>query len=78
MNNISADLFKPLLTLYERVLGQRNLTLSQRQDEFDKFFNCIIQGKDISNTFERRSCGIADDEWDVAKNNFFKSLGMIE
>jgi hypothetical protein len=78
MNPINEGDFKNLLVLCERILKERSLTQVQLKDEFDKFFNCIIQGKDIFNTYERRNAGITDEEWDSAKQSFYKSLGMIK
>lgn len=77
MNEINESDFKGLLILCEQILHNRNLSKSQLKDEFDKFFNCIIQGRDIFNTYERRNAGVSDEDWDKAKKNFYKSLGMI-
>jgi len=77
MKDISENDFKGLLVLCEKILNQRNLSNNQLKDEFDKFFNCIIQGRDMFNTYERRNAGVSDEDWDLAKKKFYKSLGMI-
>lgn len=73
---IDKEKLRPFLVLVERFLKSKKwINQSQFKDEFDKIFNCIIQGKDVVNAFERRDMGISDEEWDQALRDFFKGLG---
>lgn len=67
---------RPYLELVERYLNSKRWNnRSHLKDEFDKIINCIIQGKDVVNSFERRKIGISDDEWDEALKKFFEGIG---
>ena len=70
----NSDIFN-FLNLAETVLRVRGLDKKHHQDEFEKFFSCLIQGVDIIDAYERRDSNISDEEWDLAKYKFFKSLG---
>lgn len=63
-----------LLSLFEKVLKERKITKDQYKDEFDQFLNNIFQGKDIVNAYERRACGVKDEEWDAAIKNFRETM----
>jgi hypothetical protein len=75
---INKDKLKPLLNLAEKVLKSQSLNDELFILEYEKFFNCILQGKDIINTYERRHFGISDEEWNEAKNIFFDEIGIVE
>lgn len=64
-----------LLFLAESVLKLRKLDDKHYQDEFEKFFLCLIQGKDVIDDYERRDAGIGDEQWDFAKYKFYNALG---
>lgn len=73
---INKQNLKPLLTLAEKVIKGKSLNDEIFIIEYEKFFNCIMQGKDIINTFERRHFGVSDDEWNEAKEMFLKEIGI--
>lgn len=75
---INKENLKPLLTLAEKVLKSQSLNDELFILEYEKFFNCILQGTDIINTYERRHFGISDEEWEEAKNMFFTEIGIKE
>lgn len=78
MDEINKEKIKNFIELAEKVLEKRkSVSITQFQDEVDKFFNCILQGKDIIPTFERRDCGISDEEWDTAKESFYNAIGKV-
>lgn len=73
---MNKDNLKPLLLLAEKLTKRKALNEEIAVLEFEKFFNCIIQGLDITNVFERRHVGIVDEEWNVAKKQFFNEIGI--
>lgn len=68
---------EPLLKFAEKVIKSQVINEEMAIIEFEKFFNCIIHGKDIINTYERRHVGIIDEEWNEAKEKFFNELGKV-
>ena len=73
---LNKEKIKNLLKLADQILKQRKLQKEHHRNEFDKFFVCIMQKKDIFNTFERRSAGVSDVEWDNALKEFYEVLGI--
>lgn len=67
---------EPLLSYAEKVIREKSLSEDIFLLEYEKFFNCILQGKDIINTYERRHFGISDEEWNEAKELFFKEINI--
>ena len=78
MNERKKEDIKDFLSLAETVLRQRKLDDKHHQDEYEKFFSCLIQGQDIMDVYERRDAGISDEQWDLSKYKFYKALGREE
>ena len=73
---LNTEKLRPFLELVEIFLSSKKLTnKSHLKDEFDKIINCIIQGKDVVNSFERRNMGISDEQWDSALKDFLEGIG---
>ena len=78
MYMINKENLRPLLSLAQRVLKGQALNDNLFILEYEKFFSCILQGKDITNTYERRHFGISDEEWQEAKTMFYNEIGIKE
>jgi hypothetical protein len=77
ISSLNKAKIEPLLKLANHILKQRNLQKEHHKNEFDKFFICIMQKKDIFDTFERRHAGVSDTEWEKALNDFNDIMGLI-
>lgn len=76
MDEINKEKIKIFFELAEKIIRNRQLVSQiHLQDEMDKFLNCIMQGKETIQTYERRELGITDEEWDKAKVDFFNAVG---
>lgn len=76
---LEKEKMKPYLQLVVKILEHKKIeNQSTFKDEFDKIINCIIQGRDVVNAYERREIGITDEIWDDAVTNFFKGIGKSE
>jgi hypothetical protein len=73
---LNKEKIEKLLKMADQILKTRNLQKEHHRNEFDKFFVCILQKKDIFDTFERRNAGIPDIEWENALNEFYEGLGI--
>lgn len=79
MKKVDKDKARPVIKvveLIEKVIGKRRLDSAYHQDEVEKIFSYLIQGKDVTNAYERRDAGISDEEWDLAKVELVKFLKL--
>jgi len=76
---LDKEKMRPYLQLVLKILEHRKIeNPSTLKDEFDQILNCIIQGRDVVNAYERREIGITDEVWDNAVEGFFKGFGKSE
>lgn len=66
---------KPFLELVELLLNQRSHSSdNHKQNDYDNIILYLLEGKDITDPYERRLAGIEDKEWERKKNIFLKSI----
>lgn len=72
---MNEDKLKPFLELVDLILDQRNYSnKDHKKNDYDNIFFYLLDGKDITDPYERRLAGIEDKEWEEKKGIFLKHI----
>jgi len=71
---------KTFLQLLELILKNRDSNNDKEvfKNDFLKYFNFLLQGRDEIHAFERRNAGVNDEVWNYSKGMFFKIMNIKE